>query len=133
MVTILLIEDEPANLVAQSLILRSLGYMVLEARSPADAWHSWYEHQGPIDVVLMKAYPDRHGTTEFITRLQLLSPQIRALLVSDASSTELSETELSDMPSEYIVLRRPFRLDGLADAISGLLDAPKTRAFSSAY
>ena len=128
MVTILLIEDEPANLVAQSLILRSLGYMVLEAGSPADAWHSWYEHQGPIDVVLMKAYPDRHGTSEFITRLQLLSPQIRALLVSDASSTELS-----DMPCEYIVLRRPFRLDGLADAISGLLDGPKTRAFSSAY
>jgi len=125
METVLLIETDAATLVAQSLVLRSFGYMVLEADSPAEVWHTWYEHRGPIDIVLMKASPDG-STSEFITRLQLLCPQIRALFVSDASSAELP-----DMPCEYTVLHKPFRPDGLADAISGLLHGTMTRAVSS--
>ena len=125
MQTILLIECDPTNLVAQSLVLRCFGYEVLEAGNPAEAWHTWYEHRGPIDMVLMKASPDG-STSEFITRLQHLCPQIRALFVSDGSSAELA-----DMPCEYTVLHKPFRPDALAETISGLLHGTMTRAVSS--
>ncbi len=126
MQTILLIECNPTNLVAQSLVLRCFGYTVVEADSPAEVWHAWYEHRGPIDMVLMKASPDDNNTSEFITRFQLLCPQIRALVVSDESSAELD-----DMPCEYTVLHKPFRPDGLAETISGLLHGTMTRAVSS--
>ena len=127
MQTILLIENDPANLIAQSLILRCFGYKVLEAASRGEAWCACHEHyDGPIHVVLLKAILDGGSTSEFITRLQLLCPQIRALLVSDASSAELD-----DMPCEYTVLHKPFRPDALADAISGLLHGTMTRAVSS--
>jgi len=126
MQTILLIECDPTNLVAQSLVLRCFGYTVVEAGSPAEVWHAWYEHRGPIDMVLMKASPDDNNTSEFITRLQLLCPQIRALFVSDGSSAELA-----DMPCEYTVLHKPFRPDALAETISGLLHGTMTRAVSS--
>ncbi len=125
MQTILLIECDPTNLVAQSMVLRCFGYEVLEAGSPADVWHTWYKHRGPIEMVLMKASPDG-STSEFITRLQLLCPQIRALIVSDASSSGLT-----GMPCEYTVLYKPFRPDALADAISGLLHGTMTKAVSS--
>ena len=125
MQTILLIECDPTNLVALSLVLRCFGYTVLETDSPADVWHAWYEHRGPIDMVLMKASPDG-STSEFITRLQLLCPQIRALFISDASSAELP-----DMPCEYTVLHKPFRPDALAETISGLLHGTMTRAVPS--
>jgi len=125
MQTILLIECDPTNLVAQSMVLRCFGYTVVEADSPAEVWHAWYEHHGPIDMVLMKASPDG-SISEFITRLQLLCPQIRALFVSDESSAELA-----DIPCEYTVLHKPFRPDALAETISGLLHVTMTRAVSS--
>lgn len=123
--TILLIETDPATLVTLSLILRSFGYTVLEAGSLDEVWHSWYEHQGPIDMVLMKANPDG-STSEFIARLQCLCPQIRALFVYDASSAELAR-----IPCEYASLRIPFHYDALVDTIRQLLDGPKKRAVSS--
>jgi two-component system cell cycle sensor histidine kinase/response regulator CckA len=124
MQTILLIENDPAHLVAQSLILRCFGHTVLEATSRGEAWRVCYDHQGPIHLILLKVLDGSSG--EFIARLQLLYPEIRALFVSDVSSAELG-----DIPCDYAVLHKPFRSDGLADAISGLVDWPKTRAVSS--
>jgi hypothetical protein len=47
MQTILLIECDPTNLVAQSLVLYCFGYTVQEASSPGEVWNSRYEHRGP--------------------------------------------------------------------------------------
>ena len=38
MKTILLIESDPTSLVAQSLLLRCFGYVVLEASNQGEAW-----------------------------------------------------------------------------------------------
>ena len=127
MQTILLVEDTPANLVARSLILRCFGYTVLEADSRGDAWRACHEHQGPVHLILMKADLDDDGALEFITRLQLLHPQMCALFLS-AESPEFSDKQ--HIPCEYALLQTPFRSDALADAITGLLGA-KTRAVSS--
>ena len=128
MQTILLVEDAPATLVACSLILRCFGYTVLEADSRGDAWRACHEQQGPIHLILMKVDLDDESAIEFVTRLQLLYPQICALFVSDESAPEFRDQQL--IPCEYAFLQRPFRADALADAIRGLLDGAKTRAVS---
>ena len=76
---------------------------------------------------MTKAILDHDSTSEFVARLQLLYPQIRAaLFLSDASSGELAT-----MPCEYAFVQKPFRADALADTIRGLLEDPKKRAVSS--
>jgi CheY-like chemotaxis protein len=121
--TILLIENDPGKLVARSMVLRSFGYTVLEAANRGEAWFACNEHQQPIHLAIL----DHDNSCEFVTRLQILCPQIRALLISDQASAELA-----DMRCEYAFLQKPFRLDALADAIRELLDGPKKIAATSA-
>jgi CheY-like chemotaxis protein len=125
METILLIESDPATLIARALILRCFGYEVLEASSRGEAWCVCNEHQGPIHLILTEAGLDAGNFSEFITRLQLPFPQICVLFIADASA------ELADMPCEYAFLQRQFRANALAHSIRGLLDGPKTRAVPS--
>ena len=131
METVLLIETDPANLVALAMVLRSFGYTVLEADSRGEAWSVCAEHQGTIHLIMMETSPDHDIVYEFFTRLQLIHPQIRALLLTDASSARMAEKFA--MPCECSFLQRPFRADALADAIKGLLDGPKARAVSAAW
>ena len=42
--TILLIENDPTNLLARSLVLRCFGYAVLEADSRGEAWSVCGDH-----------------------------------------------------------------------------------------
>jgi len=126
MKTILLIENDPAHLVAQSLLLRCFGYGVLEAGNQGEAWFASYQYKGPIDLVLTKALLENKSTNEFVTRLQLIYPQIRALFVCDTSPAELA-----DMPCEYAFLQRPFRVETLAYTLRGLLQGSRVRTAAS--
>jgi len=128
MQTILLVEDTPANLVARSLILRCFGYTVLEAGSRGEAWRVCGEHSGTIRLIMMETSLDHDSVYEFFW-LQLVHPQMRALLLTDASSARMAEKFA--MPCECSFLQRPFRADALADSIRALLDGPKARAVSS--
>jgi len=127
--TILLIENDPATLVAQSLILRSFGYTVLEAASRGDAWRVCHQFPGPVHLVVAKAMVDNRCASEFVTRLQLLYPHIRALFVSGGPHGELDVGQ--SMQYQYTCLQKCFPVDTLADTISELLGRPKRRAASS--
>src|SRR5882762_10408858 len=131
METILLVENDAATLVARSLILRCFGYTVLEADTRGEAWSVCGQHQGPIHLIMMETSLDHDSAYEFFPRLQLVHPEIGALLLSDASSARMAEK--FTMPCEYAFLQRPFRADALADAIKGLLEGPKARAVSAAW
>ena len=127
--TVLLIENDPTNLLARSLILRCFGYTVLEASDRGEAWSYCREHSGTIRLIMMEVSLNPDGAYEFFTRLQLVHPEIRALLLTDASSARMAEKFA--MPCEYAFLQRPFRADALADSIRALLGSPKARAVSS--
>ncbi len=128
--TVLLIENDPTNLLARSLILRCFGYTVLEASDRGEAWSYCREHSGTIHVIIIDTSLDYDSACEFLTRLQLVHPEIRALLLTDALSARMAEKFA--MPCEYAFLQRPFRADALADSIRALLGRPKARAVSFA-
>ena len=123
MQTILLIENDPAHLVAQSLLLHCFSYTVLEASNEGEAWFASQQHEGPIHLVMLKAVLENSSTTEFVARLQLVYPQIRALFVCD-----VPPVELADMPFEYTFVQKPYRAETLAYTIRGLLQNPRNRA-----
>jgi response regulator RpfG family c-di-GMP phosphodiesterase len=112
--------------VAQSLLLRCFGYGVLEAGNQGEAWFASHQYKGPIHLVLTKAILENKSTSEFVARLQLIYPQMRALFVCDESPSEMA-----DMPCEYAFLQRPFRVETLAYTIRGLLQGSKERAAAS--
>lgn len=124
MATILVIENESANLVVLAMILRSLGYKVLEAASRGEAWFACSDHHGPIQLAILAS----DHSPEFVTRLQIVCPQLRGVLFV----SEVPPMELLDIPCRYAFLPKPLRVDALAGAIKELLHGPKMRAFSSA-
>ena len=127
MLTVLLIESEPANLIALALILRSLGYSVLEADSADDAVHYCQEHVGPIHVVVTKTIRGCENASELVAQLESVCPQIPTVLISDEPGDELAFAN----PSSCAFLRTPFRAEALADTIDRLLDGPKNQAASA--
>ena len=114
MQTVLIIEDDPDTLLAWTLVVRSFGFAVLEAGDRGEAWRACRQHQGPVHLLLMRAILD-NDTSEFVARLRLLYPQIRALFVSDASPAEL--TGQQPMPCECAFLQKPVRAEALADTM----------------
>jgi two-component system cell cycle sensor histidine kinase/response regulator CckA len=128
METILLIEDDPANLIALSLILRCFGYTVLEAANRGEAWRACCEYPGAVHLVMMKAVLNDHNFDEFIARLQLVCPRIRALFVTDDSPGKLANEQC--LSCERTFLQKPFHASTLADTIRRLLDRLQSRATS---
>lgn len=129
MQTALVIEDDPATLITWAFVLRSYGFTVLEASSRGEAWRVCQKHQGPIHLVVVKATLDNHRTSDFIARLRLLFPQIRAVCVSEASSAEFADNQ--SIPRELAFLQKPFHLETLVGTIRELLAEPMNRAASS--
>src|SRR5215472_8372126 len=119
--TILLIEVDPVNLVALSLILHSFGHTVLEADSQDEAVRVCHDHRGPIHLVVTTAFLQRKDAKQGGRRSELLNWPTRALFLSD----ELPN-ELHDATYEYAFLRIPFRAEALATTISALLFGPQS-------
>jgi DNA-binding NarL/FixJ family response regulator len=126
MITVLLIESEPAHLIGMALILRCFGHNVLEADSADEAVRNCQEHLGPIHVVVTKAILDDENAGDVVARLESIYPQIRAVLISDEPADELAVANNSGCA----FLRTPFPADALDDTITRLLDGPKKRAAS---
>ena len=127
--TILLVEPDAATLVAESLILRSFGYAVLESASRGEAWRTCVRHSGTIHLIVMQAAGDDEGARGFVARLQLLCPQIRALFISEAPPGEWAGGPSIGYP--HVCLHKPFPAEMLADTINELLGRPKKRTASS--
>jgi len=120
MQTVLVVESEPTDLLALALILRSLGYTVLEADSTDEAISACREHPGPIQLVVTEATLDNKDAREFVGRLRSLCPRIRALLISDMPADGVSGDDNEDIYG-CVYLNKPFRVDALADGIETLL------------
>src|SRR5215471_11353916 len=121
METILLIEANPVKLLALGLLLRSLGYTVLEVDDQDEAVRACYDHGGPIHLLVTTAFLQEEDAKQSVKRSELLNWPTRALFLSDEPSNELP-----DAFYEYAFLRTPFRAEVLATTISDLLHGPQS-------
>jgi len=126
MKTILLIEPDPVKLLALALILRSLGYTVLEVDSQDEAVRACHYHGGPIHLLVAEAFLQREDAKPGVKRSELLNWPTRALFLSDEPPNELP-----DATYEHAFLRTPFRVEALAATISELLHGPQSATASS--
>jgi len=126
MKTILLIESSSANLIALAMILRSLGYGVLEAGNQDEAWFACHQHRGTIHLLLTRAVVENPGTDDFVARLLLVHPRLRVLFLCESVPAVLD-----DMPCEFAFLKKPFQVETLACTIEALLEGPRKRVATS--
>jgi CheY-like chemotaxis protein len=121
METILVVESEPADLLAMALVLRSFGYGVLEADSPEEAIRACQESPEPIRLMVTEAVLDNTDASELVARLRSPYPHMRALLISDVATLDLGDTGTEGCA----YLRKPFHVDDLAAGVELLLAEPK--------
>ena len=91
MQTLLLIESDPAQLIALAMILRSGGYTVLEADSADEAIRTYLAHPRPVELLLTEAAPAGHKRLDVIERLLELSPEMRVVLLVDSPPENLPD------------------------------------------
>ena len=89
MKTVLLVEDDPARLIAFSMILQSRGYAVLEAASPDEAIAACRAHAASIQFLLTDFRLNVNGGVKLAQRLQALSPSMRILRLSSLTEGPL--------------------------------------------
>ena len=120
--TVLVIESDPADLLALSLVLHASGYTVLDAGSRGEAWHLCSAHGGTIHVVLANAILDG-SSGDFLNRLGIAYPGIRAVIVDNMQPAP--GIEAPSMPRQCAFLQRPVRPEALAATIASLLENAK--------
>ena len=89
MKTVLLVEDDPARLIAFSMILQSRGYAVLEAASPDEAIATCRAHSASIQFLLTDFRLNVNGGVKLAAQLQALSPCMRILRLSSLTEGPL--------------------------------------------
>ena len=111
MKTVLVIEHNPADLIAFAMILQAHGYVALEASSPEEALHACRDYPGRIDVFVAGAALNTEDVRELECFLKVMHPQVQVLLLSDSTKDNGAAGENAD--SDWVVLARPLDLGTL--------------------
>jgi CheY-like chemotaxis protein len=112
--TILVIADDPSKLAALSMILRSLGYFVLEAGDGDEAIRQYEAHPRPIELVTADVPSDGGSFAAWTEYLEAVNPSLPTLFLSDSPE---------QLAADSSFVRKPFSIDVLAKALTNLLGA----------
>jgi CheY-like chemotaxis protein len=124
--TLVVIEHDPALLVMLAMILRALGYSVLEACDEDEAVRESESHTGPIALALCDAQAAAAGSATFTQRFNRLHPGTRFVVLCD--SRVMSATAEAHVVAGHV--RKPINVDDLAISLRELLQTarpPKIR------
>jgi signal transduction histidine kinase/CheY-like chemotaxis protein len=127
--TILVVEDEPDVRELACEFLTVSGYSVLEARHGVEALEVFARHSGRIHLVLSDMVMPKMGGAELTNRLRTLRPGTKVLLMSGYS--EYSNGPQGQIPSQTLILQKPFSLRTLVekvrDVLAGKMDIANER------
>lgn len=118
--TILLVEDEPLIMSVACTMLRHLGYTVLEAAKPSDAFRLAQEHAGRIQLVLCDAVLPEMSGDKLVKTIVSSQPALKFMFMSGYPTQAISEYRLLDEQVPFI--EKPFSLEHLAQKVRSVLD-----------
>ena len=117
--TVLLVEDEPALLKMDQMMLEKLGYRALTAVSPSGAVSLAASHDGKIDLLLTDVVMPQMTGGELALRLQADNPQLRCLYMSGYTADVIAQHGVLDETLHFI--QKPFTMKDLAAAVRAAL------------
>ena len=127
--TVLLVEDDPSVLALVRTLLTRLGHRVLSAASGQEALRVANEHREGIDLVLTDIVMPGMNGVDLMTRLHTLRPDLPCIFMSGYATDVLTQTR-ADL-AEVVLLRKPFTLDALAQALQHAERKPARAAAST--
>lgn len=121
--TILVVEDEAGVRALIVRILMTLGYLVLEAADPVEAFGLSTRHSGPIHLLLTDITMPHLSGPELADKLIASRPSIKVLYMSGYTDSALELHTGSD--SDINFLKKPFLPRTLAETVRAVLGIPK--------
>ncbi len=104
--TVLLVEDEVANLLMVEKMLIKLGYQVLTANSPMAAIAMAQHHSGAIDLLVTDLIMPELNGKELSARLQSFIPGLQVLYMSGYTANTIAHRGVLD--KDVLMLQKPF-------------------------
>ncbi len=117
--TVLLVEDEPANLRLLRSVLTYLGYTVLAAGRPGEAIRQAADHAGTIDLLITDVIMPEMNGRELAARLEAGHPGLKCLFVSGYTANVIAHQGVLDEGVWF--LPKPFSIDELAAKVRQVL------------
>jgi len=117
--TILLVEDEAANMELGRLMLESFGYRVLAAGSPREAMRFADEHAGAIDLLMTDVVMPEMNGRELAGRLQSLYPGLKCLFMSGYTANVIVHNGVLEEGVNF--LQKPYSRQVLAEKVRAAL------------
>jgi PAS domain S-box-containing protein len=113
---ILLVDDEPINLVLGSAMLRNLGYEVIPCDDPIQALERYQQEWRTIDLVLLDMIMPKLGGKQLFLAMKQENQHIRALLMSGFSIDGEAQAILDHGVLAF--LQKPFELAELSRKVA---------------
>jgi CheY-like chemotaxis protein len=117
--TVLLVEDEIANLKLVEIMLKKLNYRVLAANSPMEAIALAENHQEPLDLLLTDVIMPELNGHDLANRLRDLFPGLRVLFMSGYTADIIANRGVLD--NNVFLVQKPFTSRELAAKVREVL------------
>jgi len=117
--TIVLVEDEPANLEMCRRMLAELGYTVLPAATPEECFRLVREHEGRIDLLMTDVVMPGMNGPDLANSLCAAIPGLKCLFMSGYTDKALNYQEI--LATGIDLIQKPFSFEELADRIRRVL------------
>jgi CheY-like chemotaxis protein len=124
--TILVVEDQEDVRKLATEILRSYGYLVLEARMGDEALLLSERYPGPIHLMLTDVVMPGMTGAELVERFKPLRPQMRVIYMSGFAADVIAHQGVLDISVDYI--SKPFSPARLASKVREVLGPPRPAA-----
>jgi PAS domain S-box-containing protein len=119
--TLLVVEDEPANLKIIRITLQQLGYSVMEAASAKDALAVATQHEGPLHLLLTDMVMPEMSGHDLHTRIATYHRGVKAIYMSGYFPDAIPRSD--DGKGDVPFLQKPFGMRQLSARVREVLDA----------
>ena len=121
--TVLLVDDEQTIRTLGTRMLSSLGFTVLTAADGREALKIYAEHRDEIALVLLDLTMPRMDGEETLRELRLLDPQVRVVMSSGYTETDIASRLADEAPAGF--LQKPYTLTELRDKLRAASEGVK--------
>jgi PAS domain S-box-containing protein len=118
--TVLLVEDEPSLRTVYKLFLDALGYTVLSAETPEEAFKLSQRHSGQIHLLLTDVVMPGMNGRQLADRICATKPDINVLFMSGCTADVMIRRGVLEQDKAFIA--KPFSQNELARKVRAVLD-----------
>jgi PAS domain S-box-containing protein len=119
--TVLLVDDEPMVIEVGEMMLEAIGFDVVTARDGIEGLDQLKHHRGKLTLVILDLTMPRKDGFETFREMQAMAPEIPVIIATGYTRGQVRQQFADTPPAAY--LKKPFRMDQLADTIRGVLSA----------